>query len=136
MAKSRSDSLLTTNIGAPDPAPLNLKTSTKMEMAKYIISILRSQAGIVMSWGFHNAVALRNGLGFRVQGFLFTGIVRVLYDEGSDTFSVRLEKRDGSLYKERQEVYFDELVDVIDRLVERCPDYEKRVRAEYGLSNG
>ena len=107
-----------------------------MEMAKYILSILRSQAGIVMSWGFHNAVALRNGLGFRVQGFLFTGIVRVLYDEGSDTFTVRLEKRDGSLYKERQDVYFDELVDVIDGLVERCPNYENRVRQEYGLSNG
>ena len=107
-----------------------------MEMSKYIISIFRSQANIVMSWGFHNAVALRNGLGFRVQGFLFTGIVKVLYVEGSDTFSVRLEERDGSLYKERQEVYFDELVDVIDRLVERCPDYENRVRQEYGLSNG
>ena len=96
-------------------------------MAKYIISILRSQAGVVMSWGFHNAVALRNGLGFRVQGFLFTGIVKVLYDKGSDTFTVRLEKRD---------VYFDELVNVIDGLVERCPDYENRVRQEYGLSNG
>ena len=107
-----------------------------MEIAKYIISILRSQAGIVMSWGFHNAVALRDGLGFQVQGFLFTGIVRVLYDEGSDSFTVRLEKRDGSLYKERQDVYFDELVNVIDGLVERCPDYEKRVRQEYGLSNG
>lgn len=104
-------------------------------MAQYILSILRSQAGIVMSWGFHHAIALRDGLGFRVQGFLFTGIVKVLYDEGSDTFSVRLEKRGGSLYKERREVYFDELVNVIDALVERCPDYENRVRAEYGLSN-
>lgn len=106
-----------------------------MEIAKYIISILRSQAGIVLSWGFHNAVALRNGLGFLVQGFLFSGIVKVLYDEGSDTFTVRLEKRDGTLFKERQGVYFDELVDVIDGLVERCPNYEKRVRQEYGLSN-
>ena len=88
-----------------------------------------------MSWGFHNAVALRDGLGFQVQGFLFTGIIRVLYDEGSDAFTVRLEKRDGSLYKEREGVYFDELVNVIDGLVERCPDYENRVRAEYGLSN-
>ena len=105
-------------------------------MAQYILSILRSQAGIVMSWGFHHAIALRDGLGFRVQGFLFTGIVKVLYDEGSDTFNVRLEKRDGSLYKECQDVYFDELVNTIDGLVERCPDYEKRVRQEYGLSNG
>ena len=107
-----------------------------MEMAKYIISILRSQAGIVMSWGFHNAVALQNGLAFRVQGFLFKGVVKVLYDEGSDAFNVRCEKRDGSLWRERQFVYFDELVNVIDGLVERCPDYENRVRQEYGLSNG
>lgn len=104
-------------------------------MAKYILAILRSQAGVVMSWGFHDAVALRNGLGFFVQGFLFSGVVKVLYDEGSDTFTVRLEKR-GSLHKERQDVCFDELVDVIDGLVERCPDYENRVRQEYGLSNG
>ena len=106
-----------------------------MEMANYIISILRSRAGIVMSWGFHNAAALQNGLAFRVQGFLFTGVVKVLYDEGSDAFNVRCEKKDGSLVKERQDVYFDELVNVIDRLVERCPDYENRVRQEYGFSN-
>ncbi len=105
-------------------------------MAKYILSILRSRATIVMSWGFNSAVALQNGIAFRVQGFLFKGVVRVLYDEGTDAFVVRCEKRNGSLWKERQDVYFDELVDVIDELVERYPDYEKRVRQEYGLSNG
>lgn len=106
-----------------------------MRITDYILTILRSKAEIVMSWGFHNGIALRNGLAFCVQGFLFTGVVKVLYEEGSDTFIVRLEKRDGSIYKERQEVYFDELVNVIDTMVERCPDYENRVRAEYGLSN-
>ena len=106
-----------------------------MNMAEYILAILRCRATIVMSWGFHNAVALRNGLGFRVQGFVFTGIVKVLYDEVNDTFTIRLENRDGSLHKERQGVYFDELVEVIDEMVERCPDYENRVRQEYGLSN-
>lgn len=106
-----------------------------MRMADYILSILRSQAAIVLSWGFHNGVAFRNGLGFCVQGFLFTGIVKVLYDEASDTFTVRCENSDGSLWKERQDVYFDEIVNVIDELVERCPDYENRVRREYGLSS-
>ena len=104
-------------------------------MADYILSIFRSQAAIVLSWGFHNAVALREGLGFRVQGFLFTGVVKVLYDEGSDTFTVRCLNDDGSLWKERQDVYFDELVSVIDELVERCPNYKSRVRKEYGLSS-
>ncbi len=106
-----------------------------MKMAEYILSILRSRAAIVMSWGFHNCVALRNGLAFYVQGFLFTGVVKVLYEESSDTFNVRLEKKDGTFCKERQDVYIEELVDVIDVMVERCPDYENRVRAEYGLSS-
>ena len=106
-----------------------------MKMAEYILSILRSRAAIVMSWGFNNCVALRNGLAFYVQGFLFTGVVKVLYEESSDTFNVRLEKKDGTFCKERQDVYIEELVDVIDVMVERCPDYENRVRAEYGLSS-
>lgn len=104
-----------------------------MEIAKYILAILRSQPNVVFSWGFHNAVALRNGIGFRVQGFLFTGIVKVLYDEGSDTFTVRLENRDGSLHKEIKDVYCDEVVRVIDSNVERCKNYAQRVREEYGL---
>ena len=104
-----------------------------MEMAEYILAILRSRAFIVMSWGTHDFHALKNGISFRVQGFLFAGIVKVIYDEGSDTFTVQCEKRDGSLQKECRDIFLDELVNVIDGLVERCPDYENRVRQEYGF---
>ncbi len=102
-------------------------------MAEYILSILRTQVLVVMSWGAHNFHALRNGLAFCVEGFLFTGIVKVEYDAASDTFTVKCENKDGSLWKQRQCVYFDELVDVIDELVERCSDYKNRVRQEYGF---
>lgn len=102
-------------------------------MASYIMSILRSQLVIILSWGFHSPVALDNGLQFQVNGFLFKGRVRVLYDEGSDTFIVRTINGDGSINAQVDDVYLDCLVTVIDGLVEKCKRYEERVKDAYGL---
>ena len=102
-------------------------------MASYIMSILRSQLVIILSWGFHSPVALDNGLQFQVNGFLFKGRVKVLYDEGSDTFIVRTINGDGSINAQVDDVYLDCLVTVIDGLVEKCERYEERVKDAYGL---
>ena len=104
-----------------------------MEMAKYIMSILRSQTMIVLSWGFHNPVAINNGLRFKVQGYLHTGWVQVIYNEGRDLFEVRTINKDGSVKQEVEDVYFDCLVNVIDGLVERCKNYSEKVKETYGL---
>ena len=100
-----------------------------MEMAKYIMSILKTQLMVVWSWGFHNPVALPNntGLRFNVQGFKFRGIVEVVYNEGWDLFDVRFIKG-GKVIDTIEEVYLDGLIDVIDDYVEKTPDYEKRVQ--------
>lgn len=103
-------------------------------MANYIISIFRHYLSIVLSWGFHRPVAIENGLRFNVQGYLHKGKVEVLYDEGYDLFKVRLLNPDGTIKREEDGVYLDCLVDVIDGMVERCPDYADRVRKDYGLS--
>ena len=55
-----------------------------MEMAKYIISIFKHYLPIVWSWGFENAVAIKDGLQFRVNGFKHQGKVKVLYNGGND----------------------------------------------------
>ena len=104
-----------------------------MEMAQYIISIFKHYLPIVFSWGFHTPVAIDNGLRFSVEGYLHTGKVEVIYDEGYDTFIVRTLKKDGTTKKEVQDVYIDGLVDVIDRMVERCDGYEDKVKKDYGL---
>ena len=78
-------------------------------------------------------MAIDNGLRFSVEGYLHAGKVEVVYDEGYDTFIVRILKKDGSIKKEVQDVYVDGLVDAIDRLVEKCDDYENRVKKDYGL---
>ncbi len=56
-----------------------------------------------------------------------------MYDEGWDLFNVRLINPDGSVKQEETGVYADGLVQIIDGLVERCHNYEQRVRKTYGL---
>ena len=104
-----------------------------MKMDQYILSILSKQIFVVMSWGFNKCKSIENGISFLVQGFLFKGTVNVVYDEAVDYFIVQLVNEDGSLAKERTDVGFDQLVNVIDELVERCPDYKEKVLKEYGL---
>jgi hypothetical protein len=98
-----------------------------MEMAKYIMSILKTQLMVMFSWGFHQPVAIENGLQFKVQGFKFRGIVEVVYNEGRDLFDVRFLKAN-KVVNTIEGVFFDMLVDTIDDFVERVPDYDKKVQ--------
>ena len=93
-----------------------------MEMAKYILQILRSQLMVVFSWGFHNPQRLPDdkGLRFCVQGFKYTGTVEVVYVEGKDLFKVVLTNNGTKM----ENVYFDNLVSLIDGLVERFDNYK------------
>ena len=102
-------------------------------MAKYIMIILKTQLMVVWSWGFHQPVAIENGLQFRVQGFKFRGVVSIVYNEGSDLFDLSFIKRN-KVVKSIDGVFFDSLVEVIDDYVEKTTDYEKRVAAEYSIS--
>lgn len=99
-------------------------------MANYIYTILISKLMVILSWGFNSPIAITNGLRFKVQGFRFTGVVEVVYNEGMDLFEIHLS--DGRV---EADVYADCLVDVIDDLVERTDDYADRVKKEYGLIN-
>lgn len=105
-----------------------------MEMANYILSILKCNITYLWSWGAHNFKAIENGLAFSVQGFVFTGKVKVIYEEGSDTFKVILEK-DGNVVREEGDVYLDCLSNVIDGMVEKdCSQeaYVEKVNSAYG----
>ena len=103
-----------------------------MEMAKYIMSILKTQLMVMFSWGFNSPVAIQNGLRFKVQGFKFKGVVEVVYNEGRDLFDVSFIKRN-KVVKSIDGVYFDMLVDTIDDFVEKTSDYKERVAAEYSI---
>lgn len=105
-----------------------------MNMAEYILSVLKSQIFVLLSWGFHRPVRLENGLRFQVQGFIHRGSVEVVYVEGADLFEVRTLNADGSIKQKEEDVYLDCLVNVIDGMVERTLNYKERVEQEYKLS--
>ena len=100
-------------------------------MAEYILQIFRSQLMVVFSWGFHRPTALpdNRGLAFQVEGFKYRGIVKVIYNEGTDLFEVHLE--DGRI---EEDVYLDQLVNVIDGMVERTDNYSQSVKKTYNIA--
>lgn len=104
-----------------------------MEIAQYILTILRYQLMVVFSWGFHNARVIENGLAFDVQGYKHTGRVEVIYDEGWDLFNVRIINWDGTIKEQHEGIYADGLVDCVDRMVEKTDDYAARVNKTYEL---
>lgn len=107
------------------------------DMAKYIWKIITSgDLSVPMSWGvdFNRLEVIERGLRFHVQGFLLTGCVSVSYNNGTDYFDLTFQKDNSEEVERIEGVCFDELVDTIDRKVERTDDYKERVTREYGFS--
>lgn len=109
------------------------KNSKKMkittEMARYIWSIIAANPTLPMSWGVDtdSFVCSEDSLEFHVQGFLHTGDVRITYIEGVDLFQVSLYNEEGDEVKRIDDVYLDNLAEVIDQNVEMADDYNTKV---------
>lgn len=104
-------------------------------MAEYILSILRTQLMVVLSWGFHRPMTLPDdkGLAFKVDGFKHRGWVFVKYNDGKDLFDVELRGNDMTIISVIEDVYFDQLVNVIDNAVEHTENYEEQVKELYNI---
>lgn len=103
-----------------------------MEMAMYIMRVLKSQLMVMWSWGFNSPKTITNGLSFKVQGFKFKGSVEVVYNEGSDLFDISFIKC-SKIIEAVEGVYIDQLITVIDYHVEKVDNYKERIEAEYSL---
>ena len=68
-----------------------------------------------------------------MSGFIFVGNVEIIYNEGTDLFDISFYNSNGLLQKRLDDIYVDQLVDVIDENVERVPDYENKVDIFYNL---
>ena len=94
-----------------------------------INGILSSRMNVIMSWGLHNNRVITDGVRFDVQGFKFTGEVKIIFDFARSaetnltTFKVQIgdEVTTG--------VTADELIDFIDERVELVDNYEEAVKA-------
>ena len=106
-------------------------------MAVYIMQILSTKPNVVMSWGVCKFKALQGdeGVMFHVQGFKFNGWVKCVYDLGADLFNIFYIDNKGETQKIQKGIYFDELVDTIDREVEKAENYNQRVKELYSWIN-
>ena len=105
------------------------------EIAGYILSIFRTNPFVVMSWGINPAsiTIVEVGVKFHVQGFIHTGYVQVVLNEGEDLFEVTLISEEGKTLNTIEHIFVDNLICVIDDAVEKCENYEKRISQEYGI---
>jgi hypothetical protein len=99
------------------------------EQTQYILSIIRSGGPVVWSWGpegfkattYKGMAALR----FSVNGFIHKGNVVAALNGGSDMFEVYCLACNGEVTGSQKEVCLDELIEVIDRLVEKGDSEEE-----------
>ena len=62
------------------------------------------------------------------------GVAQAIADTvGADLFEVYLIGEDGEIREKREDIYFDMLVSVVDELVEKTDDYEKRIADTYNI---
>ena len=99
--------------------------------------ILSTKPNVVMSWGVSQLRVLQGdeGVMFHVQGFKFNGWVKCVYDLGEDLFNLFYIDNEGETQKIQKGIYFDELVDTIDREVEKVENYNQRVKELYSWIN-
>lgn len=104
-------------------------------MVEYILSILRMKLMVVFSWGFHRPMSLPDdkGLAFKVDGFKHRGWVFVKYNEGKDMFDIELRDKSLNIVRSIEDVYFDQLIAVIDNAVEHTENYEEQVKGLYNI---
>lgn len=112
-----------------------------LQMAGYILEVFRYYPAIVMSWGIDiesirpwTETETRFGVEFNVHGFKHQGKVRIVYDDGSDTFSYYLIGETDSPVLTREDIFIDNLVPSLDSDVEKVENYRERICQEYGLS--
>jgi|GEM_PF-2889994 hypothetical protein len=98
--------------------------TTSLEVAKIIqAQLLGISKAKVWSWGSHKWTVIENGLSFKCSGFLFTGVVSITLNP-FDTYRIQFIKAK-KVIDEYHDVYFDEMVDIIDNYVEYTGDNYK-----------
>ena len=97
-----------------------------LDIAKEILNQLKTLGMVkMMSWGTHNIQGGRDFLIFNVQGHHLKGKVKIILDP-MDVYNIEFYKlRTTEPFKRINGIYFDNLVDTIDKVVEYIPAYKE-----------
>lgn len=109
------------------------------EGQKTILYVLKHFSGIVMSWGVSKVLKIKvghwDGIRLHVQGFVHEGAVNILYNEGTDLFDIQFIDLNEKIVKTIEDVYIDQLIEILDTNIEKCPNYENFVKQYYNLND-
>ncbi len=99
------------------------------QMCNYIKEIFSYSTPIIWSWGavifHHTEYKEMAALRFEVNGFIHKGDVVVAYNGGSDVFEVYCLGENDIVVSSNDDVYLDQLVEVIDSMVEKSGTKEE-----------
>lgn len=112
------------------PTSIGICNSQNMDIVRTILEQIKfPNRTIFWSWGAKGFTAAQSNdenkqpcLMFKVNGRKFKGYVHIFYD-WSDYYRVEFVSTHKNLKKVVDEVYFDELQNVIDEYVEKVADY-------------
>jgi putative transposon-encoded protein len=96
---------------------------TKMTVAQTILSQIKALDSMAFfAWGAKDFVNMGDGLKFKTTGMVgWKGYVYVKYDEGKDLYNVifaKIRKANWIVQKEVNGLYFDQLVEIINKQVQ------------------
>lgn len=110
------------------------------EVAKECYSQIRTLTPTMVYWSWgvskvqYSIYKEKPALVLTVNGFLHKGKLLVCYNEATDAYDLYCIDAGNKEVNKREEVYFDELPNVIDGLVERAPgtsteEYKAQVKS-------
>ena len=78
-----------------------------------------------MTWGFTNPLVAKKNLAYRftVSGMLHKGFVYIVLDF-MDTFNIYYTNKQNKIKKISNDVYIDQLIEILDIEIEKIPKYK------------
>jgi hypothetical protein len=91
-----------------------------------VFSLLKHYTPVIWSWGFKSATNYANKtFMFGVSGFVHKGLVAIYYNAGLDMYQIDLLNSKYKVVKTIEEVYVEDLVDILDFNIEKNTSHEE-----------
>jgi hypothetical protein len=104
--------------------PLKIAKSSRDLDVNGLVKFFYGHGSKFWSWGSQNFVNVKNrGLQFKVNGHHHKGHV-YLFVNGLDLFDIYLTSTHGNIKEKIEDVYLEDLFDVLDKKIEWIPIYE------------
>lgn len=108
-------------------------TNKDKAIAYKILSLIEDNPVKMFSWGFADPTVIENGLLFKVRGLIHKGRVKAVFNKNNGLFNILIMCKKDMVRYSIEDISLDQLINQIDLLVERVPNYREVIEKMYGL---